>query len=138
MIFYLVIILILIQTMITIRRNVFETNSSSTHVITIIPDDGNKYYIYEGNAITEEERKKIILDLAKGSFGETSEEYKLFQTDFETAFNMYRNKWDYYDYPLSKQEYIEFFDNDFEFNIENYTTKSGDKITIISKYGFDY
>ena len=137
MIFYLVITLILKQTMITIRRNVFETNSSSTHTITIIPNDGNEYYIQYGDLITEKERNKNILRLAKSEFGEHSIEYNEFLEDLEIAFKKYRSAWNDEELPLTPQEYIE-LDNYLECDVEDYTTKSGDRITIICKYGFDY
>lgn len=122
---------------IQVRNNVFETNSSSTHTITIVPDDGNEYYIYYGDLITEKERNENILRLAKSEFGEHSIEYNEFLEDLEIAFKKYRSTWNDKDLPLTPQEYIK-LDSYLECDVEDYTTKSGDKITIISKYGCDY
>lgn len=119
--------------MIQIRKNVFETNSSSTHSLVMCSDDtyvkwvrGEMYYCNwlpssakslakQTNFYTEDEAKAIC-EMAGESWDEdrAAESYdKRFLT------------------------YEEFCDTD-ELEIEeySYTTEKGDKIRAVAKYGY--
>lgn len=95
-----------------IRMGVFETNSSSTHSITMCSkEDYNKW-----------EKGELLFDMCKEKFVplDKQEEYKT------------ENKWcelitseEYWD-----DEYLETFE-------ETFTTKSGEKIVAFGKYGYD-
>lgn len=126
----------------TIRHSVFETNSSSTHSMTIMskrdydrwrsePDsyyDENNREIISGDQRREMARKDII-DYRKQYDHEhlndriTDEELDEYIID------------NLYDYPLSHHE---FFDTDYlETDVNEYRTESNDEIVICCKYGHD-
>lgn len=93
--------------MISVRRNVFETNSSSTHSLCIC---------------TEEEYEKF----KNGSmmYNDYSEELQ-FVSDKELEEDKYRYK-SYED----MGEWLEFYE-------EHFTTPSGDKMVAFGEFGFD-
>jgi hypothetical protein len=100
--------------MISIRRNVFETNSSSTHSICICTEDtSNKWkngelvwYVWNNELISVDEANKH------------RDEYD--EDEFDSVFQSY----DYQD------GYLEFYD-------EYFTTPSGDKMVAFGLYGRD-
>ena len=111
-----------------IRRGVFETNSSSTHSISIVSQEeydlwkkGNIYF--NGNCFySEEEALKSLRD---------SKWYKDLDYEDEDAVNE----------ALREEElktYDEFWDNDeLEGYSSSYTTKSGDNVIAFGMYGHD-
>ena len=126
----------------TIRENVFETNSSSTHSMTIMEDHDYERWIKETDACYDENTKKIIsIDqrkaMIKKDIIEHRQKYypdkvldKITDEDIQDYFND-----NFYDYPLT---YAEYQDNgDLEYDINHYTTQSNDKIVILCKYGHD-
>lgn len=94
--------------MISIRRNVFETNSSSTHSICICTEeDFNKW-----------KNGEKLWDYYSGELVDISE---VSEED--------RNTWDFRDYD---------FDEDCkEWYGVSFTTPSGDKMVVFGTYGYD-
>jgi len=89
----------------TIRRCIFETNSSSTHSLTIVSaEDFEKW-----------QNGDLLLDRWNDEFVQKTEEDN---DDLET-----------YDQYMD-EDYLEIFK-------DTYTTKSGDKVVVFGKYGYD-
>lgn len=106
--------------MLQIRRNVFETNSSSTHSITICTED--EYEMWK--------RGKVYWSPYSEAF--------VSKEDVEEGFNESRY-YDFNDYLYNKCLYT--FDRynaiEMETYEEHYQTKSGDKIIAFGYYGYD-
>ena len=135
--------------MIKIRKNVFETNSSSTHSMVIVPDDGKNYYIYnyDNEVLGEEEAKEILLNIIddfnrknpldeilvpkEGSFEEIKTSMKE-----HPKYNFFMNNWES---PLTIDEWFDrAHDRYLETDTTWHTTPSGDKINIYTAFGNDY
>lgn len=128
----------------TIRQNVFETNSSSTHSMTIMDVyDYERWKKEEDSCYDENNRKIISLDQRTAMIKKDIIDYRKKYhpdklLDFVTDDDV--NDWlndNYYDYPLTYSEYINDYQSDLEIDINHYTTQSNDKIVIICKYGYD-
>jgi len=115
-----------------IRRGVFETNSSSTHSITMcLKKDYDKWeigemYLHDDVLVTKEE---AIEELKNNKwFNERNPDFNF--TDEETVDEILAD----YEYHTSKQywddEYLETFE-------DTYTTPSGDVVVAFGKYGHD-
>ena len=91
----------------TIRRGVFETNSSSTHSITIMSEED--YDLWGDEWLLNTETDKLV---HKDSVTEDDDDYHI-------------------------QTKEGFFDTNLETDENYYTTKSGDNIIVICKYGYD-
>lgn len=124
----------------TIRSNTFETNSSSTHCMCIIPEkyweawDKNELYylrwVYGDNKKLVEENngsrlftKQFLID--KGVIDpdkEIEEDDDDWYEDEELEDFVNSDGWDAIE---------------LEGDCEEYTTESGDKLRILCKYGFD-
>ena len=92
------------------RFGVFETNSSSTHSITIVSK----------NEFNKWENGKLLFDKYEEKLVPIPEDYK--DEDEGEELQTYR-QW--------KEDVLENF-------IEEYTTTSGDRIVAFGQYGFDY
>ena len=125
--------------MITIRRNVFETNSSSTHAVAILPkdvyeklkDNNDLWYNKKYGICTTEKVKELLPEFLTSYEKEAyADESKDPDFDFKQFMYEYADDW----YWIDKYE-----DNDcyYEEDIHEYTTKSGDEIVIICNYGRD-
>lgn len=108
----------------TIRKGVFETNSSSTHSITICSEEkfkqferGELYYNDEGLLTKEEVLKEY-------------EEYKK-DYDYEESFEDFCEEENFY------KNYEDFLENtdDYEDFKREYESKSGDKIVAFGYHG---
>lgn len=115
-----------------IRIGVFETNSSSTHSITMCSKE--EYEKWEKGKVLKSGDDFITKD-------EAIEELKN-----STYFNKYHPNFDFSDEEalekiLKEYEYYtyeQYFDEDyFETFVEKYTTKSGETIVAFGKYGYD-
>lgn len=134
-----------------IRRGVFETNSSSTHSITMCSEqefedwkDGKILFNKWNDAFVDETR--IELDehqkiYAKDEYESTKVKY---QKDWNDLSKEEQN--DYYveyakNHDLIDEEYqtYEEWKNDsyLEYYVDRYTSESGDKIVAFGKYGYD-
>lgn len=117
-----------------VRRGTFETNSSSTHSITMCSEDeynkwknGELLYDYwHEEFITkkeyEEKIKKEKEEYFKKYPNETEEDFEEYIEDDKQFFN-YQDFWDYIDYET------------FE---DSYTTSKGEKVIAFGYYGNDY
>lgn len=146
----------------TIRKGVFETNSSSTHSICICTDDeftkwknGQMYYIYDKDKlITPEEydilvRRWLIDEKSKCDWDARTQEFngkiyslkddeELYSPENLNLFTTeeveeFKQGLDYYDKGLTYDEYYD--DINYETYEETYTTPSGDKIVAFGYYG---
>jgi hypothetical protein len=95
--------------MIKIRKGVFETNSSSTHSLTIC---SNKNYIAWGKG-----------ELVLGDDGK-------FYTEEEALNKQTKNKW----FEFFTQEN---YGSDYEWFEETYTTENGEQVVAFGYYGYD-
>ena len=120
--------------MISVRRNVFETNSSSTHTITMCSE--NEYDKWrngellfdrwEDEFITKEEYSKIYEEQKQDYLSDNPCDT---DEDFEDYFNEDKQ---YYTYD-------EYWDEiEYETYEDTYTTKSGEKVIAFGYYGNAY
>ena len=114
---------------VSIRRNVFETNSSSTHTLTICEatdferwENGELLLVNDEKLMTKEEAYQEFISHSynKGKSYEDFEEY--LESDENYEYLTY-DAW-------CDNDYLEIFE-------ETHTTKSGDKIVAFGKYGYD-
>lgn len=116
--------------MIQIRRNVFETNSSSTHSLTICSKDeyqdwidGKYYWNRYGERLVSkevvEEQFQDFLTITKptSDYGDIFKEWL-----YEEGWYTFENFWDMGDYEKYKEDYI---------------SKSGDELVTFGYYGYD-
>ena len=111
--------------MLQIRQNIFETNSSSVHAMSICSEEefdkwvkGELLYSTENDKFyTEQEAIKEIL-----TYYEDSQKKPIIDSELFYDFN-------FIDY--------EKYGEDFEYFEKEYTTKSGDKIVIFGYHGYD-
>jgi hypothetical protein len=135
-----------------IRRNVFETNSSSTHSITmcsqsqfedwkngkILFDDWNKEFVKAKELTTADKED------AKNEYKrlyEVQSYYKKWEDLSEDEVNKWYGK--YYSENCNYDNddlmtYSDYFNSyDLESYTSSYTSESGDKIIAFGKYGYD-
>lgn len=131
-----------------IRFNTFETNSSSTHSMCIVPDkdweawrNGDLYFM----RWTYGEENKKLLEENNNSRMFTKEFLISKDKDFVMPQESEFDDCDDYDDAmqswLDDSDFINIvgWDNiDLEENHEEYTTESGEKIHILCKFGYDY
>lgn len=96
--------------MISIRQNIFETNSSSTHSICICTEEDYKKW-EEGEKLWDYGSDKLV--------------------DISEVPEKERNTWDYRSYEYEDTcGYLEWYE-------EHFTTPSGDKMVAFGNYGRD-
>ena len=117
----------------TIRRGVFETNSSSTHSITICSKDeydgwerGEFLISDSDNLLTKEE---AIEELKNNKW--FNKNHKDFDWNDTMAVNEILEENDYY----TQNEY--FNHGDLESFVDTYTTKNGEEVVAFGKFGYD-
>ena len=105
----------------TIRFGVFETNSSSTHSLTVCTE--NEYQQWKDG--------KLLYNIFDECFYPIEEVRKEFEEDeYYDDFESYISE-DFQTYEqYGKDDYLESFRCD-------YTSKSGDRIIIFGKYGYN-
>lgn len=135
-----------------IRKNVFETNSSSTHSITMCSqsqfDDwkaGKLLFDYwDGGFVSAKEMTKADKEDARDEYKQLYESqsyYKKWEDLSEDEVNKWYNK--YYSENCNHHNddlktYEDYFDYDgLETFINHYTSESGDEIVAFGKYGYD-
>ena len=120
--------------MIKIRKNVFETNSSSTHSLVMAVksefdkwEAGEYYYCNSWYSYDEEHAPEAF----KGKF----KEGKFFPVaEVDAYYKGLGKERDTYDF----QTYDEFCDDDYlEYEDYTYTTPSGEVIVACAKFGYD-
>lgn len=96
---------------IKIRRNVFETNSSSVHSLTLCTDSEFEQW----------KRGELIFDYWEDGLIPISD----MEHDCDTS--------RYYAY----DQFFDYYNFDYETFLDNYTTPSGDKVVAFGYYGHD-
>ena len=121
-----------------IRLGIFETNSSSTHTMVIMPEeDFNKWrtgeilkYKWDNTFVSKEEADGIINKLKKDyakEYNVNIEDIKCYELNEDSR----------YDEKLALT-YDDFNDwQNLESEINYYTTKSGEKLIIICWFGYE-
>ena len=131
-----------------VRNKTFETNSSTSHNMVIIPDeyyeDWNNNKLWYMRYTWGDENKKLL---------EENNGSRLFTEEFLKSHGVFTDEPDIDDYE-SEDEYEEAYNDweslmedfmnsdkwdnqDLEGDEEVYTTKSGDKIHILCAYGYE-
>lgn len=126
----------------TIRRNVFETNSSSTHSITMCMEsdyekwkNGEMYWHrWNDELVSKEEVEKEMAKLR--------EEFIADNPDFDENNEKWKEKLEQYiNEDKTYYTYEEFNDYDYieyETFVDKYNTPNGDTIVAFGYYGSDY
>lgn len=134
----------------TVRNNTFETNSSSTHSMCIIPDrlwaDWKNNKLYYMRWTYGDENKKLLEEnngsrlfteeflKAKGRIKDAPKE-----EDFED-YDEFEEAFEQWEYDCEDEDFVNFdgWDNiDLEGDHEEYITEAGEKLHIMCKYGYD-
>lgn len=105
-----------------IRRSVFETNSSSVHSLTILPEDQFEKF-KRGEMLLDSWKHKLI------SKEDALKEINKYDKDF-TIEDLKNGHDDYRTYNNIGGDYYETFE-------EYHTTKGGDKIVVFGYYGYN-
>lgn len=107
----------------TVRLGVFETNSSSTHSITICKKEDYDKWVNNEN---------VFMD----NYGNIHVDEERYQKYLKEKDEQYYNDDNYY----SSRTFEQYINNDrrLENYHENYTSESGDEIVIFGEYGTDY
>lgn len=132
-----------------IRRSVFETNSSSTHSLTMCTekqfDDWKNGKLMYNRWKREFVEPKILTERDKK---DAKEEYdykkSVFWKDWDALTDDEKNEW-YTKYAIDhniKDSYCETYDewqNDYNLEtfVNGYTTPGGEKVIAFGKYGYD-
>ena len=146
-----------------IRQGLFETNSSSTHTITIV--DAEDFENWEKDKVWYNTYKDDFLPIDKAidanikileddfiggnnklpeSFKEKYRELKDFeeaydetQDDFDFDFDYDDIRWEWEPFYLSREAWRDSSYDDYEDYDESYTTKHGDKVVAFGYYGYN-
>jgi hypothetical protein len=117
----------------TVRRGVFETNSSSTHSITLCSNEdyerwenGELYFSEDYNCEEQFVTKEEAVEILKGKSYNSDVNFE----DEEEVSELISDS-DFYTYDrYMSSDYLETFSRSF-------TTKSGDEVVAFGKYGYD-
>lgn len=132
-----------------IRRGTFETNSSSTHSLTMCSEEEfNRWK--NGELLFKRWEEKFVepKQLSEKDKVEAKEEYDCLKQDYwkdwATLSDEEKNKW-YSKYATEHElkdydaktydEYMNY--GDLETFVDTYTTKSGDKVVAFGEFGYD-
>ena len=129
----------------TIRNNVFETNSSSTHNVSVFcAEDYEKFrngeLLYNPESdelITLEEGVEILLN-------NLSEESKIKilndKLTYSEIVDLYIDELEdtYIEVPKFYKELFDSYYDNLETDITDFNTKSGEKLIIMCRYGYNY
>ena len=151
--------------MLVVRRNTFETNSSSTH--SLVMCSGDEYDLLEKKEAFLVDTSKVVkkADLitefidknkyAQRSWEEYCQEHNLDSTDPEVLANNIINGLDKYNYNeddledgqclacftvyevCTLDQFWEYYEERLEGFTDEYTTKSGEKVIAFGVYGMD-
>lgn len=147
-----------------VRRGTFETNSSSTHSITMCKEsdfdkwkNGELYFCQDnGEFYDEEGRKKIIKEQIiynkKAEYNNGIYTYKGISVEYKDINKLYTEEnlaeitedeistymeedFDYYELPITYGEWDEYFE--YEKYEDSYTTPNGETVVAFGYYGMD-
>lgn len=122
-----------------IRLGVFETNSSSTHTMVIMPEeDFEKWkngeilrFKWDDTFVSKEEAEEIINKLKV----DYAKEYKIDVDDIE-VYDLSDDDNYYEKVPLAYEDFDDWMN--LEGDIHHYKTKGGEDLVILCWYGYDY
>lgn len=132
-----------------IRRNVFETNSSSTHSLTMCSEEEFEQW-KKGEVLFDEDDETFVKandlsnkdkEYAAQDYEDNKDEYskdwaELSETAKERYYTKYAKENDLID--KDAKTYDEYMrESDLETFVQRYTSKSGDKIVAFGEYGYD-
>jgi len=129
--------------MIQIRSNVFETNSSSTHSITICTEDEFKNWKKNKEIVFDRDDNKIvnISTLSQKIQNTIKDRKKIDKGVIDDSEEGFDDKYDGDEIEdaryLTYKQYSE-RETSLESFEERYTSPSGDKIVVFGEYGNDY
>lgn len=106
-----------------IRVGVFETNSSSTHSLTIVSEEDYEKW-KSGELLLDTDKEELVPFPKNYVKKEDAEEDDVDDEDFEDEDGVLKT-------------YEQWLDSDKEDYFGKFTTKSGDKIVAFGKYGYD-
>ena len=119
----------------TIRHNTFETNSSSTHCVTILKAEdykrwkSNEIFVADGRTVISLEEMQKILQEDKGYTGSANyDEMSEFINNLDYE--------DCEDLPQSHDMHGDYCDQ-LEDDITYYTPDGGEKLVILCSYGYE-
>lgn len=132
-----------------IRRGVFETNSSSTHSLTVCSEDEFEAWKrgellldeWNGQFVSAVDLSDYDKQMAKEKYCKTKDE---FQKDWDDLSESAKQK--YYTHFVKENDiidedgktYDQYMDDGYlEHYSHRYTSKSGDKIVVFGRYGYD-
>ena len=146
-----------------VRRETFETNSSSTHSITMCSEsdfdkwkNGELYYCNDdGKFYNNEERSRLIKEHIinnKAKYDNGNYTYKDVTVDYKDLNKLYteenlaeiteeeiqdyiENDFEYYELPITYEEWDEYFE--YEKYEDSYTTPNGETVVAFGYYGMD-
>lgn len=135
---------------VAIRRSVFETNSSSTHSLTMcMKDEFDKwkngellFNVDSGSFIPNERHEFTEEDMEnmkkwfEEKYGISWENRKWFQTE-EYVQRMYAQSLDWSGYEDGVYSYEEYPNNDLEYFKNEYTTPNGEIVVAFGAFGYD-
>ena len=136
--------------MISIRRGVFETNSSSTHSITMCSE--NEYDKWKNGELYFERyndcfcSKEDIINKARKTQNECIEKQKngekiySYQKDYINAKNdeeLFKIKYGDGENYMTYDEFWDYYSEDYETFEDSYTTEKNEKVIAFGYYGYD-
>ena len=124
----------------TIRYNTFETNSSSTHCITMLDKSDYDHWTNEEIFIDINDGDKVYDLKDVYEFLKLKYNYQGFESYSEVSLFIdeviANNNWYDCEVPISFDKYCEMYDS-LEMDTDYFTTKNGDEIVAICHYGYD-
>ena len=132
-----------------IRRGVFETNSSSTHSLTMCSEEEfeqwkNGELLFEewgsgsfvkANSLSDDDKKYVAQDYENHKDEFSKDWSELSESAKEKYYTKYAKENNIVD--EDAKTYEEWQYSNLETFIDRYTSKSGDKIVAFGKYGYD-
>lgn len=126
-----------------IRQGVFETNSSSTHSLVVLPKDSsthNLFIDYNNNVLSGEEANEFMQEWAEDSkdwLPKDVYDNLDFNNDVKFTFYELSEHADSYDHEfiMLLDDWLE--EEEMDLSITNITTPKGEEITIYSKTGWN-
>ena len=127
----------------TIRNNVFETNSSSTHSVSVFYAED--YEKFKNNELLYDPKSDELITLEKGIeilLNNLPEESKIKilndKLTYSEIIDLYMDELEDIEVPKFYKELIDSYYNDLETDITEFNTKSGEKLIIMCRYGYNY
>lgn len=133
--------------MISVRQSVFETNSSSTHSVTVCNESDYERW-KRGETLYASYENRFVEHLPL-----SPEEQQKAQQDYKAKSNMFWKPWDVltkeeqnkwyqhwsavYKYHGNYETFDEYHQHDLHYFSESFISQSGDKIVVFGRYGYD-